>query len=239
MTKLEFLDQFSAELQKRNIADADDILEEYEQHFAFKLADGFSEEEIAAKLGSPKDLAAQFGAEEAPQKGSLVLARVGLAFADLAETLVFCALLGFGLVLTAGVLAFGAAGLCLCLQWDLSGILPPMPFAPALILGLALLSLAVLTFTGCLWYGGYLRQSLLAYGRFRRNVLAKAQGRSPLPPVPSRPQISAKKARCLRNIARVSLTVFALLFVVGFVVAAVQAGSFQFWHVWHWFGYGA
>lgn len=65
MTKLEFMSKLASELHKRNIADAADVLEEYEQHFAFKLSDGYSEEEIAARLGSPADLAAQF--EPAPQ----------------------------------------------------------------------------------------------------------------------------------------------------------------------------
>ena len=60
MTKNEFMAQFAAELKKQNIADAADILEEYEQHFTFKLNDGFSEEEIAARLGTPAELAAQF-----------------------------------------------------------------------------------------------------------------------------------------------------------------------------------
>ena len=60
MTKTEFMTQLAAELHKRNIADAADVLEEYEQHFAFKLADGYSEEEIAARLGRPAELAAQF-----------------------------------------------------------------------------------------------------------------------------------------------------------------------------------
>ena len=46
MTKTEFLTQLGSELQKRNVPDAADVLEEYEQHFAFKLADGYSEEEI-------------------------------------------------------------------------------------------------------------------------------------------------------------------------------------------------
>ena len=65
MTKLEFMNQLASELHKRNTADAADVLEEYEQHFAFKLSDGYSEEEIAARLGDPADLAAQF--EPAPQ----------------------------------------------------------------------------------------------------------------------------------------------------------------------------
>lgn len=45
MTKLEFMNKLASELHKRNIADTADVLEEYEQHFAFKLADGYTEEE--------------------------------------------------------------------------------------------------------------------------------------------------------------------------------------------------
>ena len=65
MTKLEFMNKLASELHKRNIADAADVLEEYEQHFAFKLADGYTDEEISARLGDPADLAVQF--EPAPQ----------------------------------------------------------------------------------------------------------------------------------------------------------------------------
>ena len=52
MTKNEFMTQFASELQKREVSDAADIIEEYEQHFAFKLADGYSEKEVAARLPS-------------------------------------------------------------------------------------------------------------------------------------------------------------------------------------------
>ena len=50
MTKHEFMARLASELRKRNVADAADVTQEYEQHFASKLADGYSEEEIAAKL---------------------------------------------------------------------------------------------------------------------------------------------------------------------------------------------
>ena len=53
-TKSEFMTRLEHELRRRNVADAADVMEEYEQHFAFKLADGYSEEEIAAKLGTPE-----------------------------------------------------------------------------------------------------------------------------------------------------------------------------------------
>ena len=69
MTKHEFLNRFSSELNRRGVADAADIVEEYVQHFSFKQADGYSEEEIAAKLGDPAQLAAQFEQSAAEQNG--------------------------------------------------------------------------------------------------------------------------------------------------------------------------
>ena len=65
MTKNEFLSRLSGALASRGVADAADILEEYESHFVYKLADGYSEEEIAAKLGDPTQLAGQFEAPSA------------------------------------------------------------------------------------------------------------------------------------------------------------------------------
>lgn len=66
MMRNEFVTQLTAELHKRNVAA--DVVEEYQQHFAFKLADGYSEEEIAARLGDPVALAARFGEAEAGEK---------------------------------------------------------------------------------------------------------------------------------------------------------------------------
>lgn len=65
MTKNEFLSRLSGALASRGVADTADILEEYESHFVCKLADGYSEEEIAAKLGDPTQLAGQFEAPSA------------------------------------------------------------------------------------------------------------------------------------------------------------------------------
>lgn len=57
-----------------------------------KLADGYTEEEIAAKLGDPAALAAQFAPTETasrPGSGRRVLTGIGLGFADLFAGLFF------------------------------------------------------------------------------------------------------------------------------------------------------
>lgn len=94
MTKSEFLGLLRSELTQNKISDADDVLDEYEQHFAFKLADGFSEEEIAARLGDPVRLARQFGFERENEdhEAGKVMTVIGLGFADLAAGLFFSCL---------------------------------------------------------------------------------------------------------------------------------------------------
>lgn len=63
MTKNEFLSRLEAELETRRVPEPEDILVEYRRHFEYKMADGYSEEEIAARLGPPEELAAQFEPE--------------------------------------------------------------------------------------------------------------------------------------------------------------------------------
>lgn len=113
MTKSEFMTAPASELNQRKIADSDDILDEYRQHFAFKLADGYTEEEIAAKLGDPVRLAAQFEPSDAPKSGdrrSSVLTWLWLAWADLFLGVFAALLIAFGLVLSACGLSFGLTG---------------------------------------------------------------------------------------------------------------------------------
>ena len=234
MKQVEFLDRLSGELTRRHVADAAEILEEYRQHFTLKLADGYSEEEIAAKLGDPAMLAGQFAPEDGETvpgtgRGRRMMTAVGLGLADLLEFLVFTTLLALGLVLTAAAIAFAGTGVCLLTQWDMMGLIPTMPYAAAVLFGLALLALGVLAYTGCVWYGAYLRQSLLAFFRFHSNTWAAVNGGTVLPPVPSKPQLPAKRGRRLRRAAQIAVTALAVLL----------AGDIQFWHVWGWFGYGA
>ena len=235
MTKSEFMAAFAAELRRRNVAEADDIEAEYAQHFDFRLADGYSEEETAARLGSPAELAAQFAS--APAKGGAgALTMTGLGFAGLFGALLFVILAAFGLVLAAAAIAFAASGVCLILGESPFGLIPYMPWAPALILGLAMLALAVLTACGCVWYAAFLRQGLRAFARFRENALSQSRGGAALPGLPVWPKLKPGMARALRKTALVSLIVFAVLLAAGMAAAMISAGAAAFWHTWGWFG---
>lgn len=237
MTKLDYLAKLESELKKNHIADAGEIFGEYEQHFAFKLADGFSEEEIAAKLGSPAALASQFipDSEEKRHWGKKGLTVTGLVFADFFAGSLFVLLLAWGMAVAAVSLASAAAGVCLMGGFNLYALLPPMPYWCGAVLAVSLMALAVLSAVGCVYFWAFLRQLARAYGRFHRNAVAAASGKAVLPPLAVHPQISAKTNRRLRTALLISLTVFAVCCLAGYAVSALSAGAFEFWHTWGWF----
>lgn len=200
-------------------------------------ADGYSEDEIAAKLGDPAKLAAQFGAESASAgKGGRKAAVVtGFVFLDIVTVLGFIALTAFALVLAAAAIGFAAIGVSLITKASLYGVIPAMPYSSAVILGIASPALAVLTGIGCAWYSAFVRQSVRAFGRFQSNAIAGADGKAVLPALPMQPKFAAPCARRMRRAARAALIVFVVALVIGFVVSAFAAGSIEFWHVWGWF----
>lgn len=237
MKRIDFLNKLTDELGKRHVADTEDIVAEYAQHFALKLADGYSEEEVAAKLGDPTALAAQFGEMEAPKQrsGNKPLIVTGLCFADVFAGLFFLLLAAWGLVMTAAVLAFVLTAVCLVGGVDLFALLPAMPYWCGVILALALAALTALLTVGCVYYAAFLRQLIRSFSRFQHNALATASGDAVLPPLAIHPQLSGKCRRRLRTAALVSLTLFAACFVLAYIACALSAGSLEFWHVWGWF----
>jgi len=76
-----------------------------------------------------------------------------------------------------------------------------------------------------------------SFSRFNHNAMAAASGRPVLPPVPVSPRLPAKRRRVLRQLALISLAVFAASFVLGMLVSMLCAHAVEFWHAWGWFGY--
>ena len=233
MKKNEFLTQLKAELKKNNAADMDDIVLEYEQHFAFKMADGYSEEEISAKLGAPSALAAQFDSEKEVEKsGSAGLfAKLGLAFVALFEAIFYILFLAWDIVLAGSALALTALGACLVGNLNVAGLIPYMPYLGSLVLGVSVLGLAVIFAVATIYCFAFFRQSIKASVRWHKNMVSA----SALPPLPWNPQFAPKTRRKLRTVLLFALAVFGACFVLGFVVLAIQAGTAGFWHHWNWF----
>ena len=160
-----------------------------------------------------------------------------MCLADLFGGMVYALMAAFALVLGAAAIAVAVVGLCLIAGLDMGGLIPSIPGAGALIVGLARAALSGLTACGCVWYAAFLKQMARAAARMQANALAAAHGRATLLTLPCAPHFSARISRRLRRTARVCLTLFAALFVMDYIVLAISAGSVQFWHAWGWFGY--
>ena len=122
-------------------------MEEYDEHFDFKLADGYSEQEIAARLGDPVKLAAQFVPAAPGEKcpaGKKALTVTDLVLLDILAEMALVALVAFGVVLIAAAAALGSAGACLLARVAL------ILFAVLLVAG-AVLS-AVLAGSPAFWH---------------------------------------------------------------------------------------
>lgn len=57
MNKEQFLKQLEPSLKRLSLDEREDILQDYKEHFAMGLKEGKTEEEIAASLGSPNQIA--------------------------------------------------------------------------------------------------------------------------------------------------------------------------------------
>lgn len=237
MTKNEFITLLHEALRKQNTADAAEIEAEYEQHFAFKLADGYSEEEISARLGDPKALAAQFE-QPAPQQkqGCKPLVIAGLCFADLLGGMFYVLLIAWGIVMVAVSLSSAVLAVCLLGKLNIAGLIPSVPYGCGVILAVCFAALAVLAAVGCIYYAAFLRQLARAFVRFQHNALSSASGKAGLPLLAVNPQFSMAFKRRLRSAALISLVIFAASFILAYIVCTLSAGSMEFWHIWGWFG---
>ena len=238
MTKLEYLNELKAELNKNAVVDAEEILSEYEQHFLFKLADGFTEEEIAVKLGSAAQIAAQFAGISGERKikgGKKFFLVLWLTIIGVFEAMLYGAFFCFVVALFCGSLVPAVLGVELIMGLNYMNILPPMPYAGAVIFGITLLSVSVILVIFAIYCLAYLRQMVRASLRWRKNLLSAEA----LPLLPLNPQFKPKTRRAVRTILLWAVLIYAIGFVVGYAFLSYYTQAWEFWHALGWFGYVA
>ncbi len=238
MKKAEFIAAMEKQLRQQNVGEIEDILQEYEDHFTFKGKDGYTEEEIAAKLGSPQAIAAQYAVSAVPGKrspGLKLVAGTGLFFVDIVSFSFLLALYAFSAVLAA--LAAGSLALAVSYAFGLNpyGILPPMPVHCALAAAVPLLGLTALSALCVYFWTTLVTQLTKAYLRYRKNFMAAITGSARQLPYPVRMQMPPKVWRTLRKVLLISLCVFVFGFVALYVLCAASAGALGWWHAWNWF----
>lgn len=237
MTKQTYLNELRSQLKANNVVDIDEILAEYDEHFIRKTADGYTEEEIAAKLGHPKEIAAQFvsvDVKKEKKSAHKAITATGLVFADIFVVSFFMLLFAWVIVLGAAAVASAFSGLCLLLKPVLPAdifSIPVMPYPGAVILAVSLVSLGILFAVVTLYSWALTIQMGRSYRRWHKNMLSDGK----YPPLSIHPLLKDSMRRRLRSIVLIALVVFGVSFVVGYIVLALSAGALGFWHVWHWF----
>lgn len=238
MTQKQFLAELDRQLSLLNISDKDEIMMEYEQHFGFKLADGYTEEEIIVKLDTPNIIAQQFSGSEEKMKtdgAKKVLAISWLVCCDTMTAIFGVFLLAWVAVMAAAAMSLSALAVCLLGQLNYHSLIPDMPYWCAALYGVSFAALAVLTVIGGVYFTAFIRQLFRAYKRFHINIYTRSFKGLTLPSLAIHPQIPVRVNRRMRTVALISLMVFAVAFVGGLTASMLSAGAFEFWHVWQWF----
>lgn len=228
----EYIAELEKALKKRNVEDIGDVIEEYRQHFANKLADGYSEAEIIAKLATPQNIALQFtGDAPAAMNFSRILLSVGMALLDMFVGAGAVLLFSWVLVLFASALSTGAIGISLITGLGFVWNYVTMPYLGALLLGIACLSIGVISAVGGIYSYLYIVQWARAYLRWHKGVFHK----SVYPALPMTPQLQPKTKRRLRLVMVISLMSMGIAFILGYLVLALSTGAMEFWHALGWF----
>ena len=236
MNKEQYLEALQKALSANRVEDIDDIISEYEEHFSRKFSDGYPEEEIAARLEKPEIIAEQFviapEGDAKRRKGANIFGKTGVLFLDLFMIILDAILYAFVAVFGVVAVAALAAGAYVAAGGGFIVLpLPVIPVVPGIFVGVSLLGLSTLLAIGTVYYTLFVTQINRAYFRWHRRVMTGRIG----PPLSTAPSLNGKLKRRLRSIALISLLVFIVAIVIAYVWMSVSAGSFEFWHVWHWF----
>lgn len=237
MNKQTFIEELKKGLAARGVADVGDIVSDYEEHFARKLADGYTEQETAKKLGDPRALALEFAPEgEAPRRRAGFLRALGVILTDLVTVPFFILAFAWAAGIAAATLGCVFAGLCLIASPAFPAgtlVIPYLPYVPGAAAGVALLALGALFLVLAAYSFLLAAKTMKAYFRWHRRVLS---GRK-TPPYAIFPLAGNRGRRAWRSLAIAGLAVFAPMVTAAYAIMTVLAGSLEFWHVWGWFGY--
>lgn len=236
MNKQSFIEELKKGLAARGVADIGDIVSDYEEHFARKLADGYTEQEIAKKLGDPHALALEFGPEgEAPRKRAGFAAALGVLFLGFIVALLFVVAFAWAAAIAVGAFALALIGISLIASpafFTGAIAIAYLPYVPGALMGVALIALALLLAVLAVYSFLLAKKSAVAYFRWQRFVLS---GRK-TPPYAVFPLAGNRGRRALRRVTVLSFALFMTMTTAAYIAMALMAGNPEFWHVWDWFG---
>lgn len=232
MTKNQFMAELVRELKAAGVSDIEEIVAEYEEHFDFKAEEGKTEEEIARRLASPQEIAKEYADVREPQNRFERGVKIaGLTFLSIPLAFVYLLMWSAAIVVGAFAACSLAAGFCLVTTVNIAELIPQMPYLPALLTGVSCFGLAALSAVGSVYMFLFVKQ----WGKCYLHRCARTANGKSTPALPKFPKITKKAAYRLKLFASIGLVVFVSAFLAGYIAMCLYAGSFEPWHVWHWF----
>ena len=232
MNKNEFIIILRKELNKLNVKEIDEIIEDFEEHFEFKLEEGKTEAEIVKKMGDPQDIAKEYANQEEDYKkrhNKTII--VGLGLIDIIMFLIFTFMWLSVLVIATFTISSLALAFCLITTINMGGLIPDMPYLSSLIFGLSSLGMVLLSAIGTIYLTLYLKQWVRVYLRWHKNVL----NNNIYPTLSMHPKLSKKTASTMKLLLMLGMIIFFTMVTLGYIVSAILAQHFEFWHIWDWF----
>lgn len=214
MNKQTFLSQLELGLKKHQIHDIDDIISEYTYHFERQLENGKSEEDIASMLGDLNSIIEDY-AEIGSKTRSKWFDLVAVGF--IAVPLL---ILLYGVLITFFATTLASWGITVYYVLGLSSLsfMPYIPTGVHLLYALTALAMSFLCFS----FSVYLFAQIKSMTRQYIVKQAIRIGQYHIRPI-------------YKKICIYSLIIFILGFVIAYIVSAIVAKDFQYWHVWNWF----
>lgn len=177
MNKVKFIKLMDKELHLLKKSERDEILAEFEEHFRTGMENGKSEEEVAAELGKPSELAVQYkdgidfaqlsGGEKAAKISRKILVAFGLLlFNGMIGIPVIASIFSVWVSLWTVPLSTGVTGLALLV----AAIIPTLyigfsgaTIAVSILAGISLIGLTVLMGIGMIYVSKWFFKLVAAY----------------------------------------------------------------------------
>lgn len=214
MNKASFLETLEKGLKQKQVHDIKEIIDDYKEYFDIQLASGKKEEEISAYLGNIESIISDYADSDIGSKKRW-FELVTISFVAL-PMLIMC----YGLLITfaASSIAFWGIAVYLAFNIDTFSFMPMIPWIPKIFYVLTALATCVFMFSLSVRFYGVLKSMTKQY-------VVKQSIRIG----------DVVQSSIYLKIFKISFWMMVSLTVFTYVISALVAKNFEYWHTWEWF----
>lgn len=214
MNKEQFITALRTGLKKHNIKDIDDILLEYEDYFRIQRELGKTEDDIAKRLGDITSIVDDYASSGSSHKKRW-FDLVTISFVAIPLLIL---LYGVLIVFVGSAIASWGIAIYYLFGLDTLSFMPHIPVGVHLIYVLLMLEWTVFFFSISVRFGAMLKAMTMQYVVKQSIRIGEYQIK-----------------RIYHTLLKYSLMIGVTVFVIGYMISALIAQDWQYWHVWGWF----